>query len=967
VPTFYENFLFDNNGDGTFVKNTTEQFHNDAGFESYGACWADYNNDGDLDLFVNTGWANANDFLYKNNLYENNGTGFHYLKFECHGTTGNADAIGTRIYAKANINGQDVWQMREINANTTRGGESGGASGHVVHMGFGNAAVIDTLKIYWPASNTTQIFTQVAANQFLSIYENSSALNNVQSCIADFPVENPAIVTGKLYNDENNNCIFDAGDSPIANHFIKATPGPYFAMTDNDGNYSLEVPEGNYNVTFEPSRDEPWVFRKCNADSIVNLSLNTGAITTGIDFPLFPIQKAPCPCVTIDISSIGIEQDNCPPGQMLSSPCPLYRHMYCIKITNCGTSDLTNIVYEVWFDDEMTISSFNNPSGASISYIEGNILTHFNGAEVTTGTLASGATIEICFTVWVFATATPVYPVSVLLSTNGTIVNPNLIVNGDFESGNIGFTSDYDVAPPFLPGDYVITQNPNSLNTGHNQTDHTTGNGYFLAADGSLNTSEYFWISQNIPVSNNTNYLFNGYFNNIVKPTLNLNDPRYVVEINGTQVIPPTSIDELPNVWINENNVWCSNSTAAQIMIRTLSNRPTGNDLGVDDLELIAADAYAYYEDDESCACDPNDKNVRPKGCGEEGNVPYGTDFEYLVRFENIGTGAAHNIIVRDMLDADLDISSLQILASSHPITSIQVIPNNTLIINFEGIELPGIQYEPANKGFIKFKIKPNDGLPEGTQIENRADIYFDQNEVVLTNTTFNTIRSFPYPSVDFNAIKECTDSKTVDFEYTGFTPDAASFYWEFGPDATPSYSTDINPQNVVFGDYGVKNVTLTVHRHGCTNSVSDSLFIDSPECGKNKVLVCHNGHTICISINALPAHLAQGDCIGECGMNLRNSIINSFETDETLLMNISPNPATNNTSISVFSSADKEVRIQILNTMGVLVETIYTGILESNSTKEISYSTDKLSAGIYFIYMEGENIRKVKKMTIIK
>jgi hypothetical protein len=44
-----------------------------------------------------------------------------------------------------------------------------------------------------------------------------------------------------------------------------------------------------------------------------------------------------------------------------------------------------------------------------------------------------------------------------------------------------------------------------------------------------------------------------------------------------------------------------------------------------------------------------------------------------------------------------------------------------------------------------------------------------------------------------------------------------------------------------------------------------------------------------------------------------------------------------------------------------------FSGILESNSTREILYSTDKLSAGIYFIYMEGENIRKVKKMTIIK
>jgi len=31
------------------------------------------------------------------------------------------------------------------------------------------------------------------------------------------------------------------------------------------------------------------------------------------------------------------------------------------------------------------------------------------------------------------------------------------------------------------------------------------------------------------------------------------------------------------------------------------------------------------------------------------------------------------------------------------------------------------------------------------------------------------------------------------------------------------------------------------------------------------KVLICHNGHTINVSINALPAHLAHGDQIGSC------------------------------------------------------------------------------------------------------
>ena len=68
VPNNNENnFLYHNNRDGTFTKITSGRIVTDGG-SSFGAAWGDYDNDGFLDLFV----ANVNQ---KNFLYRNNGTG----------------------------------------------------------------------------------------------------------------------------------------------------------------------------------------------------------------------------------------------------------------------------------------------------------------------------------------------------------------------------------------------------------------------------------------------------------------------------------------------------------------------------------------------------------------------------------------------------------------------------------------------------------------------------------------------------------------------------------------------------------------------------------------------------------------------------------------------------------------------------------------------------------------------------
>jgi hypothetical protein len=45
-----------------------------------------------------------------------------------------------------------------------------------------------------------------------------------------------------------------------------------------------------------------------------------------------------------------------------------------------------------------------------------------------------------------------------------------------------------------------------------------------------------------------------------------------------------------------------------------------------------------------------------------------------------------------------------------------------------------------GSKGYIKYKIHTNPALPEGSTINNTADIYFDSNPAIRTNTTLNTI-----------------------------------------------------------------------------------------------------------------------------------------------------------------------------------------------------------------------------------
>jgi uncharacterized repeat protein (TIGR01451 family) len=138
---------------------------------------------------------------------------------------------------------------------------------------------------------------------------------------------------------------------------------------------------------------------------------------------------------------------------------------------------------------------------------------------------------------------------------------------------------------------------------------------------------------------------------------------------------------------------------------------------------------------------DPNDKSVSPNedaiGTIQDGEMLY-----YHINFQNTGNDTAYNVVVTDQLDANLDMNTFQFLGASHPV-NVTWLDGNILNFRFENIYLPDSNVnEPASHGYLDYKIAAKTGLAPATAINNTAEIYFDFNEAIITNTTLNTIET---------------------------------------------------------------------------------------------------------------------------------------------------------------------------------------------------------------------------------
>lgn len=146
---------------------------------------------------------------------------------------------------------------------------------------------------------------------------------------------------------------------------------------------------------------------------------------------------------------------------------------------------------------------------------------------------------------------------------------------------------------------------------------------------------------------------------------------------------------------------------------------------------------------------DPNDKQAFPRGIGEENFIRSTDEIEYLIRFQNIGNDTAFTVVIIDTLAADyLDVTTFRSGVSSHPY-QVELFGNGIVRWTFNDILLvDSTTNEPDSHGFVRFTIDQVADNIEGTVIENRAAIYFDFNEPVITETIFNTISDFAFETV---------------------------------------------------------------------------------------------------------------------------------------------------------------------------------------------------------------------------
>ncbi len=231
---------------------------------SFGAAWADYDNDGGVDLFVANRAGNEN-FLYQN------------VKGACQskscitlvGTNSNQSAIGAKIYVKATIYGQATTQMREITAQS--GGGIGGQNELKAIFGLGDAGIVEEIKVVWPSG-----YEQILTNQL------------VDDCLV-ITEESASKVCGIVYHDENENCVQDENEVGIANQKILLAPGNHVVFTDEEGRYEAYVPIQNYDIIAEAGAN--WALSCPTTQNVQQVDVpEIGQIYCGFDFGI----KATC-------------------------------------------------------------------------------------------------------------------------------------------------------------------------------------------------------------------------------------------------------------------------------------------------------------------------------------------------------------------------------------------------------------------------------------------------------------------------------------------------------------------------------------------------------------------------------------------------------------------------------------------------------------------------------------------------
>ena len=247
-----QDYLFENNNDLTFTKRSTEWGIGQPGF-SNGACYADLDNDGDVEIIINE--FNGEAKVYRNNAEKvrtNN-----YISIQLQGLPPNLQAVGSKVYL---YTGHSL-QMQEMNP--YRGFES--SVDPVLHFGTGQYKTVDSIKIIWP-NGKVDLKKNINANQRLTITYTGNYGPFKQAAIQEAVINKKGLFIettgthGLTYNHIENEFV-DFKIQPLLPH-MHSKNGPGIATGDinsdgredfyigaasgNDGSFFIQNSKGDF-------------------------------------------------------------------------------------------------------------------------------------------------------------------------------------------------------------------------------------------------------------------------------------------------------------------------------------------------------------------------------------------------------------------------------------------------------------------------------------------------------------------------------------------------------------------------------------------------------------------------------------------------------------------------------------------------------------------------------------------------
>jgi hypothetical protein len=720
------NFLYNNNGDGSFTKVTEGHIASYDGY-SHGATWADYDSDGYLDLFVSDFMPSRVNLLYRNlgdGTFELITSG-DIIKVTGHSigsswadvdNDGDPDLFvpnaGEKNFFFRNINGELTLEPSSALAQQ-ESSSTGGSWGD-----YDNDGDLDLF-----VANASNVPNQLFINDGSGNFTNSSTIVGNES-------KNTHGSTWTDFDNDGDIDLFTTNDGFQSNQFYTNNGDGTFTVSENDLNKNLENSFGAAASDIENDGDLDLF--------IVNHS--------GGENVLFENTKGACQnsfCMTL----VGVNSNTSAIGAHVYATTTIYGNSVTqyrevssqtgggaggqntMKVY-FGIGDATQIdLLVIKWPSGIVQQLTNQTSGSCVTVFEesGCLVSGYAYLDANDNCIKDVSEIILANQIIrindkeVFTDANGFYKISLVdgaydvagvssgnfISTCDTL---NLVINCDginvYDDNNFGFT------PGCSSADISSNMSTAAFRRGF-------GSDLFVNVS---NTGG--GIAQNVVLKLALPVTFDA-----IKSSIPWSE-----EIADTLVWSLGDLSPEQTISIILRDSVTLNSAVGDVVIhKAFLSMNNGTDC--DTLDNV----YTYSQEVVG-AIDPNDKQIE---FPVESYSPYIVESEhvrYRIRFQNVGTYYASRVVVIDTLDKQLDVLSIRNITSSHDY-DFEIIDDRILKWVFNDIKLPAEEVdEEGSNGFITFEIATSSDMAVGSSISNTAHIQFDFEDFIETNKVENKV-----------------------------------------------------------------------------------------------------------------------------------------------------------------------------------------------------------------------------------